>query len=134
VSAAVTAEQSGEPEPVDPATRRRADAELSGRLAETLTAYRAALAEADLSENARRSYGSRVAGFLDWLATGADLGADADPLTQPSARNYAVRDYRSWLKTVRKATPWTINAHLTWESPRRLPSTASGPRQRAILI
>jgi integrase/recombinase XerC len=24
-----------------------------------------------------------------------------------------VRDYRAWLKTVRKATPWTINAHLT---------------------
>ena len=24
-----------------------------------------------------------------------------------------MRDYRSWLKTVRKATPWTVNAHLT---------------------
>lgn len=24
-----------------------------------------------------------------------------------------MRDYRTWLKTVRKATPWTITAHLT---------------------
>jgi integrase len=112
VSAVATAEQSGEPEPVK-AARRRAGTALTGPLAETLTAYRGALAEADLSDNARRGYGSRVAGFLDWLDTGPDLGVDGDPLTQPAARDYAVRDYRSWLKTVRKATPWTVNAHLT---------------------
>lgn len=47
------------------------------------------------SDNARRGYRSRVAGFLDWLSAGPDLGADGDPLTHPAARDYAVRDYRS---------------------------------------
>lgn len=112
MSAAATG-QSGEPEPADSAARRRAGVGLSGRLAEMLTGYRAALAAADLSDNARCGYGSRVAGFLDWLATGPDLAAGGDPLTEPAARDYAVRDYRSWLKTVRRATPWTVNAHLT---------------------
>jgi hypothetical protein len=78
-----------------------------------LSDYRAALATAALSPHARRGYASRVAGFLDWLDTGPDLGADVDPLAQPTGRDYAVRDYRSWLKTVRRATPWTVNAHLT---------------------
>jgi hypothetical protein len=109
VSTTVTTDQA-DAEP-SPAGRRRAGAILSGRLATTLTDYRAALESADLSANARRGYGSRVAGFLDWLATGPDL--DGDPLTLPAARDDAVLDYRSWLKTVRKATPWTVNAHLT---------------------
>jgi integrase len=112
VSTVVTTEQTDAPQPV-PAGRRRAGAGLSGRLAEVLAGYRAALETADLSDSARRGYGSRVAGFLDWMATGPDLGSDGDPLTQPAARDYAVRDYRSWLKTVRRATPWTVNAHIT---------------------
>lgn len=113
MSTAVTTEQSDSPEEA-PSGRRRAGANLSGRLAEVLTGYRAALDSADLSGNARRGYGSRVAGFLDWLATGPDLGGDVgDPATEPAARDYAVREYRSWLKTVRRATPWTVNAHLT---------------------
>jgi len=97
----------------EPTRGRRAGATLSGRLATVLSDYRAALATAALSPHARRGYASRVAGFLDWLDTGPDLGADVDPLAQPTGRDYAVRDYRSWLKTVRRATPWTVNAHLT---------------------
>jgi hypothetical protein len=94
-----------------------------------LAGYRAALESADLSDSARRGYGSRIAGFLDWLATGPDLGVDGDPLTQPAARDYAVRDYRSWLKTVRRATPWTVNAHLTAldHSARTWPPRAGSP-------
>lgn len=116
MSSVVTTDPPGDPDPATPAEPRRdrrAGAALSGRLAEVLSGYRAALTAADLSSNARRGYASRVARFLDWLDTGPDLGAEGDPLAQPAARNYAVRDYRSWLKTVRKATPWTVNAHLT---------------------
>jgi site-specific recombinase XerD len=105
----------GEPDPAlaEGCAARRVGAGLSGRLAEVLPGYRAALASAALSDNARRGYASRVAGFLDWLDACPDPGTEADPLGQPAARDYAVRDYRSWLKTVRRATPWTINAHLT---------------------
>jgi site-specific recombinase XerD len=116
VSSAVATDPPGDPDPASsagPRADRRAAVALSVGLARVLSGYRAALAEADLSLNTRRSYASRVAGFLDWLDTGPDLGAEGDPLAQPEARNYAVRDYRAWLKTVRKATPWTINAHLT---------------------
>lgn len=93
--------------------RPSADAALTGRLVTVLEDYRAALTTAALSDNARRGYGSRVAGFLEWLATRPEPDADGDPLTQPEARDDAVRDYRSWLTTVRDASPWTINAHLT---------------------
>lgn len=117
MTAAVAVEPTGEPDRAPPAAEqrsvRRAGATLSGRLAEVLAGYRSALVTADLSEHARRGYASRVAGFLDWLAADPDLAAEGDPLAESHARDYAVRDYRSWLKTIRKATPWTINAHLT---------------------
>lgn len=71
------------------------------------------LARADLSEDSKRAYASRVRGYLDWLATGPDLAAEVDPLADPAGRDFAIRDYRAWLKTVRKAKPATINAHLT---------------------
>lgn len=76
-----------------------------------LADYRTALHRADLSDDARRAYASRVAGFLHWLT---DTGQpDGDPLNDPHARDFAVRDYRTHLKTVRKVKPNTINAVLT---------------------
>jgi site-specific recombinase XerD len=95
--------------------RRRAGTGLTGRWAEVLSGYRAALDRADLSDHARRGYAARVAGFLEWLAAGVDLDLDGagDPLGDPHARDFAIRDYRSHLKTVRKAQPSTINAALT---------------------
>jgi site-specific recombinase XerD len=116
MTAAAAIEPTGEPNHALSGERRspgRTGAALSGRLAEVLASYRAALVSTDLSRHARRGYASRVAGFLDWLAAGPDPMAEGDPLSVPHARDYAVRDYRSWLKTARKATPWTINAHLT---------------------
>jgi site-specific recombinase XerD len=101
------------PEGPRTASRPRAGASLTERLATTLSDYRAELERADLSAAARRAYASRVAGYLDWLDTGPDLAADGDPLSEPAMRDYAVRDYRSWLKTVRRAPPTTVNAHLT---------------------
>ncbi|TWH19291.1 tyrosine-type recombinase/integrase [Prauserella rugosa] len=80
------------------------------RLDRVLAKYRAALSRADLSDDARRAYASRVSGFLDWLAA-ADV--DGDPLIDAHARDFAVRDYRAHLKTVKRAKPNTINAALT---------------------
>lgn len=100
----------GEP---TPRRRRRAGDEMTGRWAEILAGYRAALERADISDHARRGYANRVAGFLEWLADGTDLEVDGDPLSHPHARDFAVRDYRTWLKTIRKAPPSTVNATLT---------------------
>jgi hypothetical protein len=50
-----------------------------------------------------------VRGYLTWLAA-AD--ADGDPLTQARARDWAVRDYRTYLVTVVKNAPRTINTAL----------------------
>jgi len=71
--------------------------------------YRLALAKSHLSTNTRRAYESRVAGYLAWLAT-ADV--DGDPLTDPSSRDWAVRDYRSWLK-IQHSSSSTINATMS---------------------
>lgn len=98
----------------DPAARPGpAGTALTGRWAQVLGDYRTALARADLSEHARRGYAGRVAGFLGWLAAGPDLGAEIEPLADPHGRDFAVRDYRAWLKTEQRAKPATINAHLT---------------------
>lgn len=70
-----------------------------------LTDYRHALTQAPLDAGTQLTYLSRVRGYLAWLDTADDV---ADPLTDPAARDGAVRDYRSWLKTQRR-TPATIN-------------------------
>lgn len=57
-----------------------------------------------------RVYASRVRQYLAWLE-GADV--DGDPLAEPAARDWAVRDYRTHLLTVARRKPATVNAHLT---------------------
>jgi len=57
-----------------------------------------------------RVYLSRVGSFLAWLNGAA---VDGDPLVDPSARDWAVRDYRTYLLTVARRKPSTVNAHLT---------------------
>ncbi len=73
-----------------------------------LETYRLALTKSPLSTNTRRAYESRVGGYLAWLAC-ADL--DGDPLGDPSARDWAVRDYRAWLKI--KRSPRRLCEHST---------------------
>ncbi|WBQ03410.1 tyrosine-type recombinase/integrase [Kribbella sp. CA-293567] len=90
--------------------RGRRPAQLPDRYAAIHAGYTAALAAAGmLDDNTRRAYASRVRGYLIWLDA-ADL--DGDPLTQPHARDGAVRDYRSHLQTVAKRKPSTINTTL----------------------
>lgn len=68
--------------------------------------YAAALERAPLAPSSRHKYLSRLRGFLAWLASTA---GDGDPLVDPAARDWAVRDYRGHLKTMRRAAPATIN-------------------------
>jgi integrase/recombinase XerC len=71
-----------------------------------LAAYQAALSVAPLSAQTVRTYVSKVRGYLAWLAV-ADL--DGDPLSDARARDWAVRDYRSYLVAVAKRAPATVN-------------------------
>jgi site-specific recombinase XerD len=57
-----------------------------------------------------RAYLSRVRQFLAWLA---NTDVDGDPLGDPAGRDWAVRDYRTWLLTVTKRKASTVNAHLS---------------------
>ena len=63
-----------------------------------------------LDADTTRAYLSRVRQFLTWLVNAA---VDGDPLNDPAARDWAVRDYRTWLLTVAKRKLSTVNAHLT---------------------
>ncbi len=63
-----------------------------------------------LSENTRRAYRVRAGQYLEYLAaTPAEYG---DPLKDAHARDYAVRDFKAHLKTVRKAKPSSVNLSL----------------------
>jgi hypothetical protein len=88
--------------PTTPSTRKNSSSSTSWPLQEAETTsenttaaledYQRALRAAPLSDETRRTYLSKVRGYLTWLAA-AD--ADGDPLTQARARARAVRDYRT---------------------------------------
>jgi hypothetical protein len=68
--------------------------------------YTALLARAPLSAQTRRTYAAKVRQFLVWLQTADTTG---DPLCDQAARDWAVRDYRSYLHTTAKRAPATVN-------------------------
>jgi integrase/recombinase XerC len=72
--------------------------------------YAAALERAPLDGGTRRAYDSRVRAFLAWLDTS---GIDGAPLTDGHDRDFAVRDYKTHMKTVLHRAANTVNAHLT---------------------
>lgn len=84
----------------------RAAGSLPAAYDAALIAYAEALAAAPLAVDSRAKYLSRVRGYLHWLQS-ADVAGG--PLTDPAARDWAVRDYRIWLKTVAGHQPTTIN-------------------------
>lgn len=87
------------------------DDDLAARRSEEVAAgYEAWLAKQPLSENTKRAYRTRAGQFLAWLAvTPAEYG---DALSDAHARDYAVRDFKTHLKTVRKAKPSSVNLSL----------------------
>lgn len=74
--------------------------------AEVLAEYAASLDRTPLAPASRAKYLGRARGYLSWLASAEVQG---HPLDDAAARDWAVRDYRRWLKVVRKAAPSTIN-------------------------
>lgn len=74
------------------------------------TEYEGWISRQPLSANTKRAYRTRVSQYLEYLAaTPVEYG---DPLEDLHARDYAVRDYKSYLKTVRKAKPSSVNLSL----------------------
>ncbi|MGH3625998.1 MAG: hypothetical protein ACRDRL_00925, partial [Sciscionella sp.] len=77
---------------------------------DTRVDYAIALDSSPLSAATRIKYQQRVHAYLEWLGGEARAGRmRGDPLTEPSPRDWAVRDCRRWLKLERKAAPATIN-------------------------
>lgn len=87
-------------------TRRRGarPTPLPERLAELVDDYAAALAAAPVAAATARTYLSRVRQYLAWLDHAQQQGLiRGNPLTFPTARDWAVRDYRTYL--LREADP-----------------------------
>lgn len=83
---------------------------LGERLKGVAEGYEGWLEKQPLSANTKRTYRTRVRGFLRYMAaTPAEYG---DPLADEHARDYAARDYKIYLKTVRKARPSSVNLSL----------------------
>ncbi|MFN2505799.1 MAG: tyrosine-type recombinase/integrase [Acidimicrobiales bacterium] len=82
---------------------------LPAELEAVHAAYASALRSAPVDEDTRRAYASRVRQYLAWLGAAA---VDGDPLVDPVARDWAVRDYRSFLQSVAKRKPSTVNTVL----------------------
>ncbi|MGW0807882.1 tyrosine-type recombinase/integrase [Nonomuraea sp. NPDC002799] len=84
-----------------PSTAKRRGAQptaLPDDYADFLIAYTAALADVPLAADTKRTYISRVRMYLAWLASPtAGRRSKGDPLTNPRARDWAVRDYRLYL-------------------------------------
>lgn len=83
---------------------------LGERLERVAEGYEEWLSRQPLSANTKRTYRTRVRGFLEYLeVTPAEYG---DPLADSHACDYAARDYKTYLKTVSKAKPSSVNLSL----------------------
>src|SRR5258708_30453817 len=83
---------------------------MTETLDQTLTAYNAWLDRQPLATKTRIAYRLQVHQYGAYLAQRPPM-AD-DPLRTPFARDYAVRDYKTYLKTERQAKPTSINLAL----------------------
>jgi len=84
-------------------------ADLTPENAELLAEYAGHLERSPLSGHSPRTYLGAVRAYLTWLQ---EAPADGDPLNDAAAKDWAVRDYRSYLVTVAKRTTATVNKHL----------------------
>ena len=74
-----------------------------------LSEYAAHLEHSPLSGHSPRTYLGAVRAYLTWLQAAE---VDGDPLTEAAAKDWAVRDYRSYLVTVAKRATATVDKHL----------------------
>lgn len=81
-----------------------------GRQEEISEGYEAWLERQPLLENTRRAYRVRAGQYLEYLAaTPAEYG---NLLEDSHARDYAARDFKAHLRTVRRAKPSSVNLSL----------------------
>jgi len=97
--------------------------------------YAEHLSRQKLAAHAVRTYVSVVRGYLAWLESGTP---DGDPLNDPAARDWAIRDYRSHLVTVAKRAPATVSKTLaaldnfyTWRGLGKCKIKRQEPQRRA---
>ena len=83
--------------------------ELTPENAAVLAEYAGHLEHSPLSGHSPRTYLGAVRAYLTWLQTAK---ADGDPLDDAAAKDWAVRDYRSYMVTVAKRATATVNKHL----------------------
>src|SRR6266568_499891 len=88
-------------------TRSRA---VTDDLERQLTAYEVWLARQPLADNTRRAYLLQVRQYGAYLAT--RVSPYGNPLRDPFARDYAVRDYKTYVKTEGKVRPSSVNLAL----------------------
>ena len=82
----------------------------SSSLSAIFADYQAWLNKQPLSTHTQRAYRTQVRQYCLYLEqTDSEYG---DPLKDEHARDYAVRDYKAYLKTVRKRKPATVNSAL----------------------
>ena len=116
-TSAVSAARPDPGSPVGPARRRGAAATvLPEEVAVVFAGYLAQVTRTGgvLDGDTVRVYCSRVRQYLAWLAQALQAGGiEGDPLSDPAARDWAVRDYRTHLLTIARRKPSTVNAHLT---------------------
>jgi integrase/recombinase XerC len=86
--------------------RGRQAVALPAEYEDIVTAYAAHLARSPLRGQTPRTYLSAARVYLAWLADGEH---DGQPLDDPAARDWAARDYRTYLVTVAKRAPSTVN-------------------------
>ncbi|MCA1679207.1 MAG: tyrosine-type recombinase/integrase, partial [Actinobacteria bacterium] len=77
---------------------------------EQLAGYERWLETQPLAPSTRRAYRGHARRFVEFLASWP--GEGGNPLTDAHARDYAVRDFKSYLKTVRRAKPASVNLAL----------------------
>src|SRR5207248_2454170 len=88
-----------------PITGEQPSPPSSQEIKQAVDGYLSWLDRQPLSPATRRRYQTRALQSGDWLAS---TQLDADPLTDSLGRDYAVRDFKGWLKQ-RKYSPATVN-------------------------
>jgi len=86
-----------------PGQRKTIDADA------VVAAYEAWLGRQPLAGRSRDAYLAQVRSFVTWLA-GSEHGGGA--LTEPSVRDWAVRDYKRHVKTAKQWAPTSVNQAL----------------------